>query len=95
VVDKDFQISIESAKIRVGPFTLNIEQDKALPQPDAKKSTEILKDSDAAAPPGPDLIDRRFTLECKQCSVVEKIHSLAMAKDFLSLHAGHPVNVVP
>ncbi len=83
---KEFQISIESARIKVGPFTLDLSQDVFVPKPAVPPANEF-----ASGPePAPTAIAR---LECLTCHEKRDAYQLSAVLDFMRLHQHHDISV--
>jgi len=101
VADKDFNISIERARIKLGPFTIDLSQDVFLPKvPDPS--------TDAVRPVGRDLsaedklkeslmglrrVSAIAKLECLTCHVTGLAYQLQAVLDFMKLHQHHDIAV--
>jgi len=116
-MSNEYQISVESARIKIGPFTINLEQDKTVSVPPIrpphrtsaveqgpleKQTSELLPGLDFLArslqKAGFDIPVQRSTvvnLRCNQCHIAEVLPHVEAVREFMLLHAGHPIEMVP
>jgi len=102
-MSNEYQISVESARIKIGPFTINLEQDKTVSVPQGKSShpeldgalgflADVMQNARMAADTPRAL---SINLRCKQCQMGAILPHVEAVREFMLLHAGHSVEMVP